>query len=243
MPDEKKIPELGLAEFVSTLIRETFDAILTAQEEQSEKIALISDIAGRSPEEVAAGFISPDEIEAGLQRLFPAPDEPFCTLYEGAPYRPEPNEHPPVFVACGYGMQKNADYAGGVITEKGYQAVVRQVSLLLASEKLQQIRNMVRNGVPKIQVDRGKILARVSFSVRETTEAGDDPVTAGSAIPSAKLPSTFLQKIDVLGGKPLKSLKLPAARMMVKQATESGAASSNSTNIYGEVEIHFRSVQ
>ena len=33
MPEEKKIPELGLAEFVSTLIRETFDAILTAQEE------------------------------------------------------------------------------------------------------------------------------------------------------------------------------------------------------------------
>jgi hypothetical protein len=252
MSVEKKIPELGLAEFVSTLIRETFDAILTTQEEQTEKIAQIADLAGRSPEEVAASFISQQELDDSLQKLFPSKEEPYCLVYVGASYKPGPNEQPPVFEACGYRMQKD-DYAGGKFTEKGYQSVVHHLRILLAEEKLKYIRQMVRTGVPRIQVDRGKILAKVSFSVRETAETATEPGDTGSASGVAptsmgaqfilKKPlTTFLQRIDVIGGKPLQSLHLPAARMMVKQAPDSSGSSANTTNVYGEVEIFFRSV-
>ena len=92
MPEEKKIPELGLAEFVSTLIRETFDAILTAQEEQSAKIVQIHELADSSPENIAADVITPEEVELGMQRFFPLPDKPYCAVYDDAAYHPEPNE-------------------------------------------------------------------------------------------------------------------------------------------------------
>lgn len=241
MPDEKKIPELGLAEFVSTLIRETFDAILTAQEEQTVKIAQIAEISGLSPEEVAAGLVTPEDALAGLQRFFPAANDPFCTVYEGAPYSPEPDENPPVFVALGYSMQKE-DFTGGKITKAGFEAVRQKVSLILANEKLQMIREMMRNGLPRIQVQHGKILSRVSFSVQETeSDPGTAPTTGTTGGPTA-LPVTFLKKIDVLGGKTLKSVQLPAARMMVKQASDTGITTSNATNVFGEVEIHFRTI-
>ncbi|HRZ42711.1 MAG TPA: hypothetical protein P5228_08410 [Bacteroidales bacterium] len=241
MPDEKKIPELGLAEFVSTLIRETFDAIITAQEEQTEKIAQIAEIAGLPPDEVAAALLTPEDALAGLQRIFPAGEAPFSTVYENAPYRPEPNEYPPVFVTTGYIMQK-ADFANGKFTLTGYNSVLQKVSQMLAEEKLQLIREMMRNGLPKIQVDQGKILARVSFSVKETEgETGASPTTGTSAVTTG-LPLTFLKKIDVLGGKTLKSIQLPAARMMVKQAADTGSTTSDATSVFGEVEIHFRTI-
>jgi hypothetical protein len=241
MPEEKKIPELGLAEFISTLIRETFDAVLTAQEEQTFKISQIAELAGRSPEEVASGYLSPGETEAGLQRLFPADTAPFSSVYEGAPYCPEPDENPPVFITTGYQMQKS-DFASGKITNAGYQALLHRVSVLLAEEKLQLIRDMVRNGVPKIQVHQGKVLARVSFAVKETEGETTTTPSAGATGGVTTLPVTFLKKMDILGGKTLKSIQLPAARMMVKQASEGGTTSSNATNVYGEVEIYFRTV-
>ena len=238
MPEEKKISELGLAEFVSTLIGETFDAILTAQEEQSSRIAQIIEIADKSPAEIAQGFITSEETEVGLQNLFPSSNEPFCLIYPGAIYRTEPNEFPAIYALSGYKMTKQ-DSAGGKITETGYQAVKQQVLLVLASEKLRQIREMIRHGLPRIQVDNGKILAKVSFSVRETETEGTEPTTVNNT----GLSSTFMKKIDMLSGKALRRIQLPAARMMVKQATESGTSAANNTSIYGEVEIHFRSVQ
>ena len=236
MPEEKKIPELGLAEFVSTLIRETFDAILTAQEEQSAKIVQIHELADSSPENIAADVITPEEVELGMQRFFPLPDKPYCAVYDDAAYHPEPNESPAIYQLTGYEMQKG-DFGNNRITAQGLAAIKRQVMFVLAADKLQQIRQMIRNGIPQIHIDNGKILAKVTFSVRETeTEGTRPPATVGA------LPSTFLQRIDLLSGKTLKRIQLPAARMMVKQATESGTTSANNTSSAGEVEIHFRSI-
>lgn len=241
MAEEKKIPEIGLAEFVSTLIRETFDAILTSQEEQSVKLAQIHALADSAPEDVATEFLTSEEIDLGMKRFFPLSEDPYCSVFVGAKYDPEPNEEPAVYNLTGYKIL-DGDVAGGKFTVQGFNAIKSQVMLMLAAEKLHQIRQMIRNGIPRIQVDNGKILAKVSFAVKENEVEGVNPETTVEPKTTRKLPATFLKKIDFMSGKTLKSIQLPETRMMVRQADETSNTSSNSTNIYGEVEIHFRSI-
>lgn len=85
-------------------------------------------------------------------------------------------------------MQKG-DFGNNRITAQGLAAIKKQVMFVLAADKLQQIRQMIRNGIPQIHIDNGKILAKVTFSVRETeTEGTLPPATVGA------LPSTFSAK-------------------------------------------------
>lgn len=64
---------LGFAEFVSQLLHETFDAIISSQNHQLDRIEEITSLNTLSDEDIATRFITEDDIQAHITVLLGAP--------------------------------------------------------------------------------------------------------------------------------------------------------------------------
>lgn len=271
MADFSKV-SLGFAEFVSQLLHETFDAVLSAQNYQLEKYSALEKALGISTPEFKESYITDEEIKEKEIELFGAalvenmiiPDDMLTRLKETVPdFDPE--------------MQDKA-IRKGKLTAYGV-TLFADVSLeSLVAEKKGEIRQLVNHSdMVRLIVDSGEIRAKLEltnlYQSADTEPArGDDPKkepppeisdppgkgatvkpTSG-ATPTIKrqgLKETKMKEIEDPVSK-LKTLIIDKASLQ-KNATFAGsmpnvrliatpATSTSNSNLFSEVIIKFKTV-
>lgn len=209
---DKKINELGLAEFIAGLISETFEAISASMEDQLRRKSELSAACRISVPEYAQEFIDESQVDDVIIELF-GDGQGKHTIIEGGIYQPQTSttsEQPALKSMLGIELEFNSDYALTPIqqdakpsekqesqialTQAGVDQIRQSILYRLASEQQDMLLNILNTGLPRIAVDKGKILARVSFNVVETesVEAKAEETTS----PRAK--SVFLTRQSTL---------------------------------------------
>lgn len=241
--NDKKINELGLAEFIAGLISETFEAISAAMEDQLRRKAELSRACKMSIPEYAQFFIDEQQLEEVLVDLFGDNEDKHTVVDKGVyfPQTEKQNESPPFKSLLGIELKLDVHYVKQtremLLTQYGVDYIREFVLHRLASEQQDMLQNMMNNGIPRIAVDKGKILSRVSFNLVDTEESEVLPVER------TVVKNTLLSKRQSIVnrlGKSRSNLLIPNVQFKVKQATDT--VETSTTNVFGEVELHFKTV-
>lgn len=243
---DTKINNLGLAEFVAGLISETFEALSSSMAEQFRRESEIRSAASLPLEQFRRDFIAESELTAevdALCRRLYGSDAEVNPVRKGAVYSPpsgDSAEEPPILVLYGLQLKVKEHYkADGdsyVLTEEGADLIKGKIEedWLAAQQKI--LREVLNRGFPRIIVDSGRILSKVSFQLSETGTVLPAPQAVKSTVPSrSALLSSRL-------GLNRANLLLPAVKFTIQPADDSDPNKMSSTSLYGEVEIHFKTV-
>lgn len=241
MADPALPNELGFAEFVAKLISEMFGAITSAQLDQEKSMVELSLAAEISLDEYAARYVTEDQIESELIRLFPSDSvEQPSTVYEGAKYTPairRRKEYPAIKLTIGVELEESDyDQAGRqhALNASGMAKINSKLSLQLAADQQFAIQQIMKRGVPRVLADAGKINAKLTYEVITEEEAGNVDRVKRIASPLTRLPGQHL-----LAAAPA----LSKFHLVVRQADERAPQTSNlKVNVFGEVEVTFKTV-
>ncbi len=233
--------ELGFAEFVSKLISEMFDAIITAQFDQEKRLAELTVAAAFSVEEFGERYITDEQVLTELIQLFPGDSTKYPTsIYTGAFYQPEENsidESPPIEAVIGVMLEKN-DYKKKpekiVLKKSSVIKISAAVRSQLAKSQLAVIAQLLNRGVPRVIADAGKIKAKLTYEVLSTKEAAQPERSKRLVTPLRSLGRfTSFQKPS----------ELSSFNLVVRQADERAPQTSGlKVDVFGEVEITFKTI-
>lgn len=256
MADNEIKVELTLAEFVGKLISETFQAVIGSMVEQARQQGAI--ITGTELElaEFALEFISDNDVEEHLSALFPwRADSHAHAIFKDASYQPARNdqvEKPAIMELTGYEMEE-ADFDSLQLTERGVERIKSAVRMNLAEDRQKALITLMRQGVPRVIVESGRILSKVTFRVNQqgTTGKGNtdskESDTAGRkgatrVVESKPIRTGMLaSKLKRISPMIFKPEILDSTRMLVKQADDE-APQTSEAKVYGEVEIKFKTI-
>ncbi len=191
-----KATELGFAEFASTLISETLNAVVTSILTQEKQVAQLAQQANQTPEEYAKDNLTGDIIRAEILRLFPSNtgDADKSAVDAGEPYisGKETEESPAVYKKIGYRMTKGdtAAMAGKTtISTTGYAHILAATRLALAQQHLSVIQTVVARGIPRVYVDNGHITSKLTLRLEV------DATTSAPVSTAAKIAGNGIRKI------------------------------------------------
>ena len=195
-----KATELGFAEFASTLISETLNAVVTSILTQEKQAAQLEQQALLSPEEYAKENLTDELIRAEVLRLFPhATKAERSAVDTGEPYSVgKETEEPTILKKVGYKMLK-VDVSQGqnklAINETGYAHIYNAVKLTLAAQHLNLLKAVVARGIPRVYVDNGHISSKLMLRLEaETTTQAN---TTGSRISGIGIRRLIAQPVNV----------------------------------------------
>ena len=231
--------ELGFAEFVSKLISEMFDAIITALFDQEKRLAELAEASVFSVDEFGERYITDEQVFTELVQLFPGDSNKIPTLiYTGAPYLPPKNnvdESPPIETVTGVKLDKS-DYGKKREQISLKSSAVKKISDAVRSDlakvQLASISQLLNRGVPRVVTDAGKIKAKLTYEVLSNEEA---------ALPQRS--KRLVTPLKGLGN--FASFQKPSAlskfNLIVRQADERAPQTPNlKVDVFGEVEITLR---
>lgn len=209
--------DLGLTEFVSSLLSEVLESVVGNQVQQEQRRSELLDAASLDPAAFAALHVGDAEVEAYLAQLFPATaaDRPHDAA-SGTPYRPEEGtqeEQPPYGERLGVRLT-GADVSTetGRLLARGARRLAAAARERLAEQQVAAARDLVERGIPRVQVDGGRITARVTFEALQFREQAVEDVDAGggaeegTAEPDDGTRPTVAGSLSgQLGGQPLRA--------------------------------------
>ena len=263
---------MGFAEFVAKLISEVFDAVVTSQAEQQEKLQELHELMALPDELFVDHLLQQDsfvlQVDELLSTHFPTEKEtqPHA-IFVGAPYQTRTSqkaEQPAIFDSLGLKLGKeDFDVKNKALTETGVLNIYRKAALPYAIQKRNVISKLIEQGLSNIVVDSGKINAKLTFSTTmadssdNNDEAAEPAGTETSRQPLLN-PSLFnatlsrtkfatniqpIQPINRYVGL-LKPNINNQVRLKVKQASNKSPQDVNaSSNIFSEVEINFKTIR
>lgn len=198
---------MGFAEFVAKLISEVFDAVVTSQAEQQEKLQELHELMALPEEQLVDYFLQQDsfllQVDELLAAHFPSDDDAqLHGIYDGAPYQPKTSrqpEKPAVFEKLGLKLEKEDINANDkVLTETGVLKIYRKAASPYTIQKRTVMNKLIEQGLSNIVVDSGKINAKLTFSTsmvgsgENDDSSGNTPETETSDITQPRLsPSIF----------------------------------------------------
>jgi hypothetical protein len=229
--------ELGFSEFVSKLISDTFDAVITSSITQEENWNQLNRLLSLTMDDFAEQVIDNDMIQMELISLFPD-GSGSTAIVNGAAYtranpRKETPENPPVKTVLGY------EPKGDKLTEKDVAEIGAIVKNLLAERQFEVLNRVFSRGSTKIIVDAGKINAKLNFEILQVEESDND---------SNDNTSVAVKKIFVRQKYPGFSslgrpIELKNVHLFVKPPADSDPQTHQvKANVYGEVEIQFKTI-
>ncbi|GAA4345205.1 hypothetical protein [Kangiella taiwanensis] len=199
--------DMGFAEFVAKLISEVFDAVVTSQAEQQEKLQELHELMALPEEQLVDYFLQQDsfllQVDELLAAHFPSDDDAqLHGIYDGAPYQPKTSrqpEKPAVFEKLGLKLEKEDINANDkVLTETGVLKIYRKAASAYTIQKRTVMNKLIEQGLSNIVVDSGKINAKLTFSTsmvgsgEDDDSSGNTPETETSDITQPRLsPSIF----------------------------------------------------
>ena len=189
--------DMGFAEFVAKLISEVFDAVVTSQAEQEEKLLEIKELVSQ-PEELFVDNLLQDDvfldqIDRMLSSYFPANnDKNIHAIFEGAPYKVKKgnsSESPAILEQLGLDLSDSESAKKNKFTNNDVLAIYRAAARPFAQQKRQAMLNAIEHGFSNIIVDSGKINAKFTFNTsveREESEEDPTPSNGNAAKPKPK---------------------------------------------------------
>jgi hypothetical protein len=252
--------DLGFTEFVTTLLSEVVSSIAAAQSDQAQRLAELTAAASLSVEEFAASHVTDDVLDDYLAVRFPAsdPGRPHDVV-GGAPYQPargQQREDPPYEETLGVrltGSDFNADK--GSLLSRGVGKIRDAARLQLAEQQQDVAQALLERGVPKVVVDAGRISAKLTFEALQYREESavpaesEAPVTDGtvSRLDAGALIGAhdvvMIGRLPRLNVAPVLPQVLQDVRMLVRPADDRRPETGSSrANVYGEVELTFKTV-
>lgn len=248
-----KLSELGLAEFVAGLISETFEALSASMADQLTRQTDLIRAAELDVETYGRQHIDAAAIEQACLALF-GDAQGQNPITAGKPYLPgEPEtEMPAIRQALGLALQEGVDYrkddeSGWVLAPAGIDRIRLEIRTQLARNHQEALRMLLNKGLPRVSIDSGRILAKVTFDLTETTSVSTpvestttvapQPVRVAGMLNAAAFQSKLLNRLSATRT----NLLLPNTQLKVKPASDDTAQSS-SKSVYGEVEITFKTV-
>jgi hypothetical protein len=231
--------ELGFSEFVSKLIADTFEAILSSTYSQEENWDKIRELLSHDLETFTDLTIDDETLYAEIVRLFPGEEEG-TSIVKDEQYRtadPARNitEKPPIEYYTGFQPKRNK------LSEKDVNEIYRIVRNQLGQKHYEILSTVLSKGTTKVIVDAGKISAKLNFEIYQTAETDNN----SSAVSAAEIPREKIiikQKLPIFGGLS-KPVELRNVHFLVKPPNDSTPQSSQiKANVYSEVEIQFKTV-
>ena len=178
--------EMGFAEFASTLISETLNAVVTSILTQEKQAAQLAQQATLTPEEYASENLTDEIVRAEVLRLFPsATNANASTIDAGQPYSGKGTEESPaIFKKIGYKTVRGDVTIEGkaVITSAGYSHFFAATRAALAQQHLAVLRSVVARGIPRVYVDNGHILSKLTLNFQAEAKATTSASTTGARI-------------------------------------------------------------
>jgi hypothetical protein len=253
--------DLGFTEFVTTLLSEVLRSVVAAQGEQEERRRELLDVADLSVDEFASQHVTDDDVDAWLAEVLPSGDpERTHEAVRGAPYVPGGRgeaESPPFAELLGVELTREMfDEERGTLLEEGEAALRAAARRLLAERQLQVVRDLAERGLPRVVVDAGRITAKLTFEalqyrdqeeVARAQEAEGEAAASegplGAPILRTFRPTIMAGRLPHLQHTTVVPEALRDVRLRVRTADPRAPSSPTArANVYGEVELTFRSV-
>lgn len=236
--------ELGFSEFVSKLISDTFDAVIVSSINQEENWSNLNKLLSLELSEFADQVISDDEVLQELTGLFPDGEGGTQivpgTLYKRESSRAGNREKPSINTLLGYQPK------GRTLSEVDVDYIKQIVKKRLAETHYELLSKMASKGQTKVIVDAGKINAKLNFQVLQVEETNEEnnATEENNLISKATLnKSLFLSKSFPMYSNIKRPLSLNKIHFFVKPPTDSDPQSHQvKANVYGEVEIQFKTI-
>ncbi len=254
--------ELGFAEFVAKLISDTFDAILSSQVDQKNKMAELYTLLSMEQEAFIdlcmedKGLL--DQLHEQLQDLFDDNSEIGHLVQEGSAYQPKTKsttELPAYKELLNVTLLEKVDYtpppaqqkpaskARFVLLPAGVNKIKRAIMTGIGEQQRAAIDSMMTDGIPRLVVDSGKINAKLTFA---TELFDDDKKSEGSSTPDKSVVQRPLQRRIATSSRFIGAVdtkRLMNSRLIVNPASSKAPQDAQSkANIYSEVEIHFKTI-
>lgn len=259
MADVESPVQVGFAEFIARLISEVFDSVITSQIDQEQRYAEMVASAALTEDAYAVQQIGDSDVAAEIPSLFPPrqedKDKPDA-IYSGSPYLPDrkdQEESPPLLAVLGIKLSKEnlTEEGGGLfLNQRAVDAVYEKVRRQMAAIHLGLVKQIISRGLPRVVVDSGKINGKLTFHLTESTlSQAMESGTEKNAAVATETKIGSMARASVLSGSTKSVFTLPRARilpnvkLMVKQADDTSPQSSQvKANVYGEVEITFKTI-
>lgn len=267
MSDAQMPVDIGLKEFVSTLIDSVFESVLSARHGQEQQLAELDAALSIPEQDYAVGYVRDEDVEALLCEWFPAPDAPNShrviagmnlTWDPKTPGRIVLNDlHGNVEIALSSpdytGAKKDNTSEGVSLTQAGVSHIYDAARLRIARRQRASMQQVRAQGIPRIVIDAGKINAKLQFMLtRDSVDAAAPPPRPGVMPARPVRPGPARGAAQPPPGNPIPPSASPPVpppptagpiRLMVRTP---GPASSQSTDtqlaFQGEVELHFRTL-
>ena len=247
---------LDLSEFVSKLIQDTFNAITISSKEQAEVYYELKRLTDLDFDSFREKYILQSDVETKLLEMFPLQDasEDLHCINVGLPYQYniQTKEEFPA-------LQNDLDYISSndqkklkLLTEETVNEVYKAVKDLLAQQQYNAFQDIMSRGIPRVMVDSGRILAKISlnYSVTEETEESKASVTEANSEISRE---DAVYKTNIASSSKAKYLqeqllrrdltaKLSRTRVGVTIPNATTETSTTNSSLWGEIEIKFKSV-
>jgi hypothetical protein len=203
-----KSVELDFAEFASTLISETLNAVITSMLTQEKQVAELEQQVLLSPEQYAKEYLPDELVRAEILRFFPSNSgrEEQSSVDIGEPYTTngENDESPMINKKTGYTIipqdldtiATNNKISQTVINQTGYGHIYAAVRLTLASQHLAVFRQIVKRGIPRVYVTEGHIKSKLTLRFEDQMSSNTTPLTAGPKIASLGIRRLFVQPVN-----------------------------------------------
>lgn len=254
--------ELGFAEFVAKLISDTFDAILSSQVDQKNKMAELYALLSMEQEAFIdlcmedEGLL--DQLHGQLQDLFGDNSELGHSVQEGSAYQPKTKtiaELPAYKELLDVTLLEKVDYkppsaqqkpvskAMFVLLPAGVNTIKRAIMARIGEQQRAAIDSMMTDGIPRLVVDSGKINAKLTFATElfDDNKKSEGGSTSEKSVVRKPLQRRIATSSRFVGAVDTK--RLMNSRLIVNPASSKAPQDSQSkANIYSEVEIHFKTI-
>jgi hypothetical protein len=204
-----KSVELDFAEFASTLISETLNAVITSMLTQEKQVAELEQQVLLSPEQYAKEYLPDELVRAEILRLFPSNSgrEEQSSVDIGEPYtiNGENDESPLINKKIDYTITQqdldtittNNKISQTVINQTGYGHIYAAVRLTLAAQHLAVFKQIIKRGIPRVYVTEGHIKSKLTLRFEDQMSTNTTtPLTASPKIASLGIRRLFVQPVN-----------------------------------------------
>jgi hypothetical protein len=235
--------DLGFAEFAAQLVAELHEAVLAAQAGQDDRRTELASLATMRAEQFARRYITDDEIDSELARLFPGRGAKGHRIRAGLRYAAvtaRKPEAPPIQTRLGIrlGRPDLRSRSGRRVelTAAGVKTIRDAVRLRLSEARLRPLRQMATQGMPRVVVDSGHVNVKLNFRLVDLDKMG---VRNGKDAAVVSLKPLAGMTSAGKDGSPLRRLRL-VVRQVNNQTTPSPPTTAASG--IGELELIFKTV-
>lgn len=217
MPGNGETGVIGLAELVATVVDEIVDGAHRAQLAQEEDCRELEAIAALDPAAVADQLVTRQAAEdwadallerAGASDGWPRASAAFLRL---------------AAQELQLSLDRRNDFDRFGLTEIGRGKVVAAARRRLAHEQIQAVRQVLRQGAPRVRITSGEVVVKLEMRARRTAAATGLP-----AAPAALKP---LRVVGRVGGAAASNLRIEVSPVERKDATAAA--------VVGEIRLCF----